>query len=117
MWWFILTFFVGMAVGKGHLLPAALLRQTQKIVLPCLVLLVLLLGYQLGSQRNLVAQLPQIGWQAALIAILSTIGSALCAWLTQPFFFPTQPKAKQAGIKAKGTTMNHPRSLTKENDP
>jgi uncharacterized membrane protein YbjE (DUF340 family) len=90
MWWFILTFIVGLAVGKFHILPTAFLRRTSKIISPCLIVLVLLLGYQLGSQHDLIEQLPQIGWHAAVIAVLGTAGSALSAWLTQPFFFPTQ---------------------------
>jgi uncharacterized membrane protein YbjE (DUF340 family) len=87
MWWFIVTFVVGLAVGKLQWLPTALLHHSHRISMPCLIALVLLLGYQVGSNRSLMHQLPQIGWQAIVIAIFSIIGSALCAWLTWSFFF------------------------------
>lgn len=102
MWWFIMTFMIGLAVGKFRILPAALLRRTSKIVSPCLVVLVLLLGYQLGSQHDLMAQLPQIGWHAAVIAVFATAGSALCAWLTQPFFFPSRTTVQLNQVAEEG---------------
>ncbi|WP_054969215.1 lysine exporter LysO family protein [Alicyclobacillus ferrooxydans] len=82
MWWFVLTFIGGLAVGRRNWLPTALLRRTHWLVSSCLAVLVFVLGYDLGSNRHLVAALPVLGYRACIIAVLSMAGSVLFGMLT-----------------------------------
>jgi hypothetical protein len=101
MWWFIVTFFIGMAVGRWKLLPTALLRHTQFIVIPALSVLLLILGQEVGSKHSLMRQLPTIGFRAIVITVLAMLGSALCAVCTARFFMGSSSRPEDGGTDVK----------------
>ena len=80
-------FAVGLAAGRYRTLPAALLQRPRFFVVPALVFLLLLLGYEVGSQPTIRTHLAAIGGGAVLIALLTMLGSALTAALTYRLFF------------------------------
>lgn len=81
MWWFIVTFLLGIVIGRLNLLPRVLRMRPQWIVSPALLILLCLLGMQIGSQRTIWQALPTLGWQAFVIAAFSMAGSALLVGL------------------------------------
>lgn len=82
MWWFVLTFICGMAVGRRNWLPAVLLRRMHHFISLCLAFLIFVLGYELGSNRALVRSLPMLGYRAVVIALLSMAGSVVFGMVT-----------------------------------
>jgi uncharacterized membrane protein YbjE (DUF340 family) len=87
MWWFVLTFVLGLAIGRCRLLPTAFLRRPSWFIWPSLALLLVLLGYQVGSEPRIRGHLTEIGWQGLVIAAFAMAGSGLSAYLTFRFFF------------------------------
>lgn len=110
MWWFVLTFIGGLAVGRRNWLPTALLRRTHWLVSFCLALLVFVLGYDLGTNRHLVSALPVLGYRACVIAVLSMAGSVLFGMLTARWLWQDSSEPSTAS-----TTSN--RTLTTSDSP
>lgn len=86
MWWFIITFLVGLAVGRKKFLPAALLQHPSWIINPCLALLLFILGLQIGMKPMILRHLGLLGGQGLVIATCTMAGSGLvaaacCSWL------------------------------------
>jgi len=105
MYWFILTFLCGLAVGRRRWLPTAFLRRIGWLVLPCLVLLVFILGVQLGSNHALVRVLPSLGGQSLVICCFAMAGSGLVAWLTYSWLWP-----REQSTASRPTTTNPERT-------
>lgn len=55
-------------------------------------LLLFLLGAGIGSNENLLVDLPRLGLQAALLMLFCTGGSILCSWLLTPLYFRLEKK-------------------------
>lgn len=72
-----------MAAGVliGWLLRRHRVRWTGKVTMVLIWLLLLILGVEVGSDRRIVESLPTLGLEAAVIAVVSLLGSCLLAWL------------------------------------
>lgn len=79
MWWFILTFLFGLAVGRKKFLPAALLQHPSWLITPCLALLLFFLGLQIGMKPTILRHLGILGGQGLVIAVCTMAGSGLVA--------------------------------------
>lgn len=112
MWWFVVTFACGMAVGKLNWLPRAILQKTSWVVMPCLALLVFTLGEQLGANHSLIHLLPQLGLKSIVIGMLSMLGSALAAGFLSRWILPGRVVSSSAeGADARATQAHVEPSL------
>ncbi|HON19239.1 MAG TPA: LysO family transporter [Salinivirgaceae bacterium] len=50
-------------------------------------LLLAIMGFAIGSNSQLIKQLPNIGFQSAIIATGAVAGSVVLAWILFPFLF------------------------------
>ena len=67
-------------------------RKTGICISATIVLLLFLLGISVGTNRGIMENLADLGWQAFLISGASVLGSVCCAWTVYKFFF-NPPKA------------------------
>ncbi|AEX84833.1 Membrane protein of unknown function (DUF340) [Marinitoga piezophila KA3] len=51
------------------------------------VLLLFFMGFELGSDKDLIQQLSEIGYLSFIIAVFAILGSALLATIYEKFFF------------------------------
>ncbi|HWQ60725.1 MAG TPA: LysO family transporter [Negativicutes bacterium] len=80
MWIIIVALAAGIAVGAARPLSAAWSARLGRAMTATLFLMLAALGAQIGADRELLANLPSLGWRAAVISALSIAGSvaALC---------------------------------------
>lgn len=81
MWLIIVALGAGLAAGAGRLLPAAWSGRLDRMMTVTLFAMLVALGAQIGANGELLANLPALGWRAAVISILSIIGSIAALWL------------------------------------
>ncbi|HPE68443.1 MAG TPA: LysO family transporter [Thermotogota bacterium] len=74
------AFAVGLLLGmRGHLQKI----KRMKLVLPITLFLLFVMGFELGTNEELVRQLPKIGWMSLSIALLASLGSFLAAFFLE----------------------------------
>jgi Membrane protein of unknown function (DUF340). len=78
--------FGGIAIGY-LLRKLAILQKVGKPISYTICLLLFLLGVSVGSNREIIMNLPSLGGQALLLATAGTLGSVLAGWLVYTFFF------------------------------
>jgi len=78
--------FGGVAIGY-FFRKVPILQKIGKSISFTILLLLFLLGISVGSNNNIIANLPTLGWQAFLIAFAATTGSVLGGWIVYHFFF------------------------------
>ena len=72
----------------GYLLRrASFVRQLEKSTALTVCLLLFVLGLSIGSNRLIVENLGRVGWQAAILAVLSLSGSIVAARIVFQLFF------------------------------
>ncbi|RRD69286.1 MULTISPECIES: LysO family transporter [unclassified Desulfovibrio] len=84
--------FLGMALGyalRGHAVAGLLSHG----VMPAILLLLFLLGVELGGNRDLAGALPRLGGAALLLAGAGIAGSLICAVCAGRFLRITPPPA------------------------
>lgn len=64
-----------------------ILQNTEKTISMTIFLLLFIMGITIGSNDELIMNLSNFGWQAAIISTSATCGSVLAAWLVMKFFF------------------------------
>lgn len=74
----ILFMLGGLAVGR--LLRKHRLQGVGRLITALIWLLLFLLGWEVGSNRQLIASLPTLGGEAWLLATAAALGSAVAAW-------------------------------------
>ncbi|QSO45987.1 LysO family transporter [Alicyclobacillus mengziensis] len=99
MWWFVLTFIGGLAVGRRNLVPTALLRRIHLVINVCLAFLIFVLGYELGANRHLVQSLPWLGYRAFVIALFSMAGSVLFGMVTARWLWKENPAQSTPAVE------------------
>lgn len=75
----LLCMFAGIAVG--WLLRNRDCGWASKTVTVLICALLFLLGVEVGGNRKIISALPSLGLDALVIAVLSTVGSCLLAWV------------------------------------
>ena len=78
---FVVFGFMAMGVLTGWLLRRHRAGWTGKVTMALIWLLLLILGVEVGSDRRIVESLPTLGVEAAVIALVSLLGSCLAARL------------------------------------
>ena len=78
---FVVFGFMAAGVLTGWLLRRHRAGWTGKVTMALIWLLLLILGVEVGSDRRIVESLPTLGVEAAVIAVVSLLGSCLLAWL------------------------------------
>lgn len=71
----------------GYLFRHKNLKWIQKLIIPVIWLLLLLLGIAVGGNDDIINNLTKIGWQALIITIGAVGGSLLLAWIVYKFYF------------------------------
>ncbi|SEG11878.1 MULTISPECIES: LysO family transporter [Parabacteroides] len=84
--------FGGIAVGF-LLRKIEFLQKIGKPISYTILLLLFLLGVSVGANDAIVSNLSTLGGQALLIALATTTGSVLAAWLVYRFFFKERSNA------------------------
>lgn len=84
--------FGGIAVGF-LLRKIEFLQKIGKPISYTILLLLFLLGVSVGANDAIVSNLSTLGGQALLIALATTTGSVLVAWLVYRFFFKERSNA------------------------
>jgi len=67
----------GIVMGYLHLLPDRVFQLTGKLTTAGVMLLLFLMGGQMGSDEEILAGLGEMGVQAVLLALAAIIGSVL----------------------------------------
>lgn len=81
MWLIVVSLLAGVALGVTNIIPGTWLRHLDKGITITLFVMLLALGAQIGSNNELVANLPVLGWRAVVISALSIAGSVVALWL------------------------------------
>lgn len=68
-------------VLAGYLLRRFRVKWIGKVTMVLIWILLLLLGVEVGSNRQLIESLPTLGLEAAAVAVVSLVGSCLMAML------------------------------------
>lgn len=81
----LLIMFAGIIAGRlfGGRLNSKFLRQA---IMVAIFLLLFLLGANIGSNGQLLRDLPKLGIQALVLMLFCTGASILCAWLLTPLY-------------------------------
>lgn len=80
-------------ISLGYLFRhKSILQNTEKTISMTIFLLLFIMGVTIGSNDELIMNLGNFGWQAAVISVSATCGSVLAAWLVMRFFFHTDTK-------------------------
>ena len=69
-----------LGVACGFLMRKGPTRWSGKVTTVLIWVLLLLLGIEVGSDKELISSLPELGWEAAVIALASLLGSCIFAW-------------------------------------
>ncbi len=77
MWSIILALVIGVILGYFHLLPPGISRLMSRFTTSGVVLLLFLMGGQIGSDAEIIAGLGQMGLQAFFYALAAIGGSIL----------------------------------------
>ena len=81
-------------IGIGYLCRRiSWLQKLGKPIFYVILLLLFLLGANVGNNQTIVNNLLALGSQALLIAALSTLGSVLAAWGVWKLFFKKEKKS------------------------
>ena len=88
----IATMVTGITLGYlfRHL---EILQNPEKTISLTIFLLLFIMGITIGSNDELIQNLGNFGWQAAIIAFAATCGSVLASWLVMRFFFKNDTEA------------------------
>jgi uncharacterized membrane protein YbjE (DUF340 family) len=74
--------------GVGYLFRhIRLLRRINLLILPTVCALLFVMGVSVGSNEQIVKNLPTLGTQALILAVAGTVGSLLAALYVDKFFF------------------------------
>ncbi len=84
--------FTGIVIGY-LLRNISLLRNTEKTITCTILLLLFIIGISIGSNKSIINNLPHFGWQAVILAFLSTCGSVFASWMVLKLFFKKGGKA------------------------
>ncbi|HHT02092.1 MAG TPA: lysine exporter LysO family protein [Firmicutes bacterium] len=79
----------GVILGRWRRLPPGIAAATGTMIIAGLIVLLLAMGAQIGSNRELAAQLPTLGLQAFLLAMATIVGSLAAVLPWQKFILGT----------------------------
>ena len=77
--------FTGIVVGY-LLRDISFLKNTEKTITCTVLLLLFIIGISIGSNKSVINNLPHFGWQAGILAVLSTCGSIFASWMVLKLF-------------------------------
>lgn len=76
------------SIGVGYLFRRIrFLQRVNMLILPVICALLFVMGISVGSNEQIVKNLPTLGTQALALAVAGTLGSLLAAWGINRFFF------------------------------
>lgn len=78
---FIALAFMFAGIGIGYVFRKHKIKAIHRVITALIWLLLLLLGLNLGADKNIVSQSAQIGLEAFLLATAGVLGSVFFAWL------------------------------------
>jgi hypothetical protein len=81
MWIIIAALAAGILHGAGRLLPAPWLLPLGRLMTATLFVMLVVLGAQIGANRELLANLGPLGWRAFVISALSVAGSVAALYI------------------------------------
>lgn len=82
----ICTMLAGIVIGR-FLHDGKFLKNIEKSTSLTIAALLFVLGLSIGSNRLIVENLRRVGWQAAILAVLSLAGSIVAARIVFQLFF------------------------------
>lgn len=82
----ICTMLAGIGIGR-FLHDGKFLKNIEKSTSLTIAALLFVLGLSIGSNRLIVENLGRVGWQAAILAVLSLAGSIVAARIVFQLFF------------------------------
>jgi len=81
MWLILLSLVAGIILGAANIIADSWFKHLDKGITITLFVMLVALGAQIGINAELLANLPLLGWRAAVIAVLSIGGSVGALWL------------------------------------
>lgn len=96
MWPIFAALFVGVIMGYYQVLPGGLLKFTGNLTTVGIILLLFAMGGRIGSDRELLAGLGQMGLQAVLFAA-AAIGGSIVAVKILELLLPLRDTPKGGG--------------------
>lgn len=82
MYFYIAFMLFGALVGYHEKVPVSIKRHNAKLQTLCLIVLILTIGFEIGSNGEVLLALRAIGLKAAVISLLSVLGTVLCINIT-----------------------------------
>ena len=78
---FIVVVFIFTGIALGRLFRGRQTAWLSRLLTVLIWLLLFLLGLEAGSNKQLIASLPTLGAEAAVIALMATLGSCIAAYV------------------------------------
>ena len=97
MWSIIVALLVGAFIGYFNLLPPSITPLTNKFTTAGIVFLLFLMGGQIGSDKEIIAGLGQMGVQAVLYALAAIIGSVFTVKILEVVLLSPPKKTERGG--------------------
>jgi len=86
MYFYIAFILFGALIGYYEKVPVSIKRHNVKLQTLCLIVLILTIGFEIGSNGEVLSALGTIGLKAAVISILSVLGTVFCISITVEVF-------------------------------
>ena len=83
--------FSGIAIGY-LIRKVKFLQKINKLIFFVIIMLLFLIGANIGTDKSIVDSFATIGTQAVVIAVFTTIGSLIGAWFIGKFIFKDSEK-------------------------
>ena len=79
------------STGVGYLFRRVrFLQRMNLLIMPAICALLFVMGVSVGSNQQIVKNLPTLGTQALILALAGTLGSLIAAWSIRKHF-PGRP--------------------------
>lgn len=90
MWGIFASLVFGIFIGRLNILPKRFAKNSNKITMLALAILLFAMGLSIGHNQEIFAQLNQMGLKALFIALFSILGSVLVLWFLQRKVFRSE---------------------------
>ncbi|QZE15443.1 lysine exporter LysO family protein [Halosquirtibacter laminarini] len=86
----LLIFIMVVGIVLGHFLrkKSVVIRANNILTTLAIYLLLFVLGVGVGSDKNIITNLPSLGWDAFILTVGAVFGSILCVRFVEKRFFP-----------------------------
>lgn len=81
----LVSFSFGFLIGYKKFISDKMIMINSKQQTVWLLLLIFSMGMSIGASKDILEQLPSLGWKAIVFAVVCSIGSIFCVYLVSLF--------------------------------